>query len=39
MKTLPLYLQRPKIYFTIASGWSTDRLFDQKNKNQKTPKN
>jgi len=39
METLPLYLQRPKIYFRIGSGWNTDMLFDQKIKNRKTLKN
>lgn len=32
MENLPLYLQRPKIYFRIGLGWNTDRLYDQKTK-------
>ncbi len=39
MQTLPLYLQRPRIYFKIGFGWNTDRLYDQKVKNRKTFKN
>jgi len=39
MQTLPLYLQRPKIYFRVGFGWNTDRLYDLKIKSKKSLKN
>ncbi len=33
MKALPQYLRRPRIYFKIGTGWTTDRLYDQQTKN------
>jgi len=38
MKTLPPYLQRPRIHYRVGFGWNTDRLYDERNKKQKTIK-
>lgn len=35
METLQSHLLRPKIYYRIGFGWSTDRWFDQKTKRNK----
>ena len=39
MENLPQHLRRPRIYFNIGFGWSTDRLYDHKVKNRKALKN
>jgi len=35
MKKLYQHQLRPRVYFTLGFGWSTDRLYDQKSHSKK----
>ncbi len=34
METLYQHQMRPRIYFTMDMGWTTNHWYDQKNKNK-----